>query len=632
MKRLVLGMLCLALLALPLLGVDLGLVDIAVLDSVDVNGVTIHLDDTVTVVGVITATELGNPLFIQDATGGVAIYDWGVVDSAYSVGDTIFLRGTVGQYNGLTEIISVDSCGFIARGALPDTLVYPDFSAMLDSSYAESLEGMLIRVDSVFVVDTTTWPGAGSSGNVTLQDMAGNTFTIRIDSDTDIDGSPCPTDTFALIGVMGQYDSSSPYWSGYQIYPRSLNDIYHYGGDAVAPEVSAAWYWDIQLVFVKFSEPVDTATATDAGNYSFDDSSITVDSVVMQDVDLVALYTAADLLGNLYVVSVVDVQDTAGNPIVVPSTAEFYGSIMDIAVAKEDADSDFVPDKYGYVVTCEGVITAPWGILGYNSWWMQDASAGIQVYGVSSDPGYLEGDRVRVAGFVAQYRGGEELSGVLMHEFIDTDVVPDPMVVTPADFADVVGEAYNGLLVKVENLVPVDTTQVFPSDGSSGAFYVMEDGNPADSIKMWIYSGTNIDGWDGPAQWPCNITGIFGQYTYSDPPNDGYQLYPRDTTDFEPYVGILVSDFEPRVFRLVSKGPNPAMDVFSVAFEVPARTGVEFSVFDASGRLVDRIDMGKLVPGVHTVNWNTKDVASGVYFYRVTAGVEEITGKVVVLK
>ncbi|MEZ4654429.1 MAG: hypothetical protein R3E12_12780 [Candidatus Eisenbacteria bacterium] len=48
---------------------------------------------------------------------------------------------------------------------------------------------------------------------------------MRIDRDTDIDGSPEPTASFSVIGVGGQFDSSVPYDTGYQMFPRFLSGL-----------------------------------------------------------------------------------------------------------------------------------------------------------------------------------------------------------------------------------------------------------------------------------------------------------------------------------------------------------------------------------------------------------------------
>jgi len=74
-------------------------------------------------------------------------------------------------------------------------------------------------------VDPTTWPiFAGSSVNMEITNGQ-DTLIMRIDSDTDIDGTPAPTGYFDVIGAGGQFDNSAPYSENYQIFPRDTFDI-----------------------------------------------------------------------------------------------------------------------------------------------------------------------------------------------------------------------------------------------------------------------------------------------------------------------------------------------------------------------------------------------------------------------
>jgi len=74
------------------------------------------------------------------------------------------------------------------------------------------------------------WPDSGQNANIAITDDAGtDTVIMRIDKDTDIDGSPEPTGDFDVTGVCAQYDPTSPYDSGYQIMPRWRADIVETG-------------------------------------------------------------------------------------------------------------------------------------------------------------------------------------------------------------------------------------------------------------------------------------------------------------------------------------------------------------------------------------------------------------------
>ena len=89
----------------------------------------------------------------------------------------------------------------------------------------------LIRVNSVELSAETPWLGGSSSSGSNMDVFVdGDTLTLRVDADTDIWGSTSPTFPQDITGVLGQYDSSIPYSSGYQLLPRTLTDF----GDPVS--------------------------------------------------------------------------------------------------------------------------------------------------------------------------------------------------------------------------------------------------------------------------------------------------------------------------------------------------------------------------------------------------------------
>jgi len=59
---------------------------------------------------------------------------------------------------------------------------------------------------------------------------------------------------------------------------------------------------------------------------------------------------------------------------------------------------------------------------------------------------------------------------------------------------------------------------------------------------------------------------------------------------------------------------------------------VTLAVYDLSGREVARLQKGKLSAGVHTIEWNGRSAASGVYVYHLHAGSQVVRGKMVMLK
>ncbi len=184
--------------------------------SPDSLGVTCALD------GVVFTDDFdgnnGYSFYMYDNTGEINVFDFVDEPGGYQAnrGDSIRVFGDIAFFNGLLEI-QVDSIQTLATGI---SLRAPRVVSMLD----ESTESDYIRLNGFSVVNAGQWPAAGSSSNVSITNGV-DTLTMRIDSDTDIDGTPVPTGIFDVIGAGAQFDNSSPYDAGYQIFPRDTNDI-----------------------------------------------------------------------------------------------------------------------------------------------------------------------------------------------------------------------------------------------------------------------------------------------------------------------------------------------------------------------------------------------------------------------
>jgi hypothetical protein len=106
----------------------------------------------------------------------------------------------------------------------------------------------------------------------------------------------------------------------------------------------------------------------------------------------------------------------------------------------------------------------------------------------------------------------------------------------------------------------------------------------------------------------------------------------------EPYdpTGITTRDTGPK-FVVEQNYPNPFNPVTTIRFAVPEKGLVTLRVYDVSGRLVRTVISKDMPAGNHKVEWNGKNnggesVASGVYFYRVSAGRHTATRKMVLLR
>jgi hypothetical protein len=83
--------------------------------------------------------------------------------------------------------------------------------------------------------------------------------------------------------------------------------------------------------------------------------------------------------------------------------------------------------------------------------------------------------------------------------------------------------------------------------------------------------------------------------------------------------------------------PNPVKHGTEIRFCTGAQIETVLSVYDISGRLVWKHNMGLLQPGQHNLKWPCTDhtgrrVCAGVYFLSLKIGPSRSTAKIVVLK
>jgi hypothetical protein len=191
----------------------------------DGDGVPLLMDHRVEVVGIASIDNgIWDPAInqFQISDGECCVSVFGDTLVAVQAGDSVRVRGTVGQYAGLTEIASPDlaitvlSSGHVAPAA-------GDVTTGQLASDGESFESCLITIRCAAIVEGT-WPAEGENANLVIDDGTGPA-TLRIDKDTDIDGTPAPEGSITITGIAMQYDTSNPYQDGYQILPRSLADI-----------------------------------------------------------------------------------------------------------------------------------------------------------------------------------------------------------------------------------------------------------------------------------------------------------------------------------------------------------------------------------------------------------------------
>jgi phosphatidylserine/phosphatidylglycerophosphate/cardiolipin synthase-like enzyme len=208
----------------PALFVKGGPIPIAEARANDAQGVPLKLNDIVTVNGIVTvANQFGSPSYIQDHTGGIAVYDFNFSGSV-AIGDEVTVTGKITHFNGLSELVEVTVDARPSTGNEIIPLIVPLRDVLNDGvNGVELYESMLVRINGV-TVNTQAWTVTGSGTNYKLSDGSAE-LEVRIDNDVALANQPAPGGSFDIIGVVSQFKREAPFVGGYQFMPRMLSDI-----------------------------------------------------------------------------------------------------------------------------------------------------------------------------------------------------------------------------------------------------------------------------------------------------------------------------------------------------------------------------------------------------------------------
>ncbi len=194
--------------------------------------------------------------------------------------------------------------------------------------------------------------------------------------------------------------------------------------------------------------------------------------------------------------------------------------VWPISIAFKDQDSNFIPDLLDSTVTISGIVTVPNGLFSNWEAYIQDNTGGVCLYSINFPIPLNYGDSVLVTGKVAQYRGKNEMKNFTYQILKQGCAIPAPFEIN-GNIANT--EAYEGSLVKIR-------VSYFGGFLLSATSYTAWDMANI-PFKVYISAGTNIPGHLAPVD-TFTLIGIKSQYTTSSIPNNGYEILPRDTSDF----------------------------------------------------------------------------------------------------
>ncbi len=193
-----------------------------------------------------------------------------------------------------------------------------------------------------------------------------------------------------------------------------------------------------------------------------------------------------------------------------------------------------------------------------------------------------------------------------------------------------IAEAHEGMMLRFDDVTVVTPQADAPSD--FGEFRVGSAGDAVgvrvDDASSAISSQLNETLTEGQ-----ELAFIQGLWSFS---FSNHKLLPETQADFPdgfPPVNVAVEDAEvPGAFALAQNYPNPFNPVTTIGYELAATGPVRLEVFDMLGRRVAVLVEQTLPAGVYEARFDAADLASGLYLYRLTAGKQVQTRKMLLLK
>lgn len=187
-------------------------------------------------------------------------------------------------------------------------------------------------------------------------------------------------------------------------------------------------------------------------------------------------------------------------------------------------------------------------------------------------------------------------------------------------------------------VVPVEMISFTGNAKSKGIELVWSTATETNNRGFEIEKKSSTSDWTTIGFIPGKGTSLeVSEYSFSDiHPQKGKNIYRLVQCDFDGTINTIAPievDYSGVVSYVLSQNyPNPFNPATSISYELPEKSRVSLKIFDILGNEVAELVNSEQESGVYKIDFNAKNLASGTYIYRITAGSFMQTKKMTILK
>lgn len=183
--------------------------------------------------------------------------------------------------------------------------------------------------------------------------------------------------------------------------------------------------------------------------------------------------------------------------------------------------------------------------------------------------------------------------------------------------------------VTIQNTAKPNLGNLNNSDTSDNGFNYIYGNFHNDTIPD-LYNNTPDSIWAENNFWGTGNISIIEQHIFHKPDNPALGF-----VDYIPiYIPVLIENNSTTVtdYNLADAFPNPFNPETNIKFSIPQKEKVTLEIFDINGKFVRMLLNSLFNKGTYSVSFNAEGLASGIYFYRLSAGYFSESKKLIFVK